>query len=115
MTIVIAAVLFLGAGVFYAAMVVSGKQDDTWQDEMDETGVRHDLVFNRRSGRCAGDGSGGVCVQSGQAGGGGDTLALKQKQALLAYLGYYDGPLDGLWGEKSQRATIDFQRAYNPA
>ena len=39
-------------------------------------------------------------------------MTMKQKQALLAYLGYYDGPLDGLWGEKSQRATIDFQRAY---
>ena len=38
-------------------------------------------------------------------------MTLKQKQALLAYLGFYDGPLDGLWGEKSQRATIDFQRA----
>ena len=38
-------------------------------------------------------------------------MTLKQKQALLAYLGYYGGPLDGLWGEKSQRATIDFQRA----
>ena len=37
---------------------------------------------------------------------------MKQKQALLAYLGYYDGHLDGLWGEKSQRATIDFQRYY---
>ena len=39
-------------------------------------------------------------------------MTLKQKQALLSYLGFYDGPLDGLWGEKSQRATIDFQRAY---
>jgi hypothetical protein len=39
-------------------------------------------------------------------------MTQKQKQALLAYLGYYDGTLDGLWGEKSQRATIDFQRAY---
>lgn len=39
-------------------------------------------------------------------------MTLIQKQALLAYLGYYDGPLDGLWGEKSQRSTIDFQRAY---
>ena len=39
-------------------------------------------------------------------------MTLKQKQALLAYLGYYGGPLDGLWGEKSRRATIDFQRAY---
>ena len=42
-------------------------------------------------------------------------MTLKQKQALLAYLDYYDGPLDGLWGEKSQRATIDFQRAYMEA
>lgn len=39
-------------------------------------------------------------------------MTLKQKQALLAYLGCYDAPLDGIWGEKSQRATIDFQRAY---
>ena len=39
-------------------------------------------------------------------------MTQKQKQALLSYLGYYDGPLDGLWGEKSQRATIDFQRSY---
>ena len=39
-------------------------------------------------------------------------MTLKQKQALLAYLGYYDGPLDGLWGEKSHMAVIDFQRGY---
>lgn len=39
-------------------------------------------------------------------------MTLKQKQALLAYLGYYDGPLDGLWGEKSQRATRAFQADY---
>lgn len=39
-------------------------------------------------------------------------MTLKQKQALLAYLGYYDGPLDGLWGEKSQWATEAFQRGY---
>ena len=39
-------------------------------------------------------------------------MTLKQKQALLAYLGYYDGPLDGLWGEKSQKATEAFQRGY---
>lgn len=39
-------------------------------------------------------------------------MTAKQKQALLAYLGYYSGPLDGLWGQQSQRATIDFQRAY---
>ena len=39
-------------------------------------------------------------------------MTIKQKQALLSYLGYYDGQLDGLWGENSQRATIDFQRDY---
>ena len=39
-------------------------------------------------------------------------MTTRQKQALLAYLGYYDGPLDGLWGEGSQRATIDFQRDF---
>ena len=39
-------------------------------------------------------------------------MTAKQKQALLSYLGYYDGALDGIWGEKSQRATIDFQRGY---
>lgn len=36
----------------------------------------------------------------------------KQKQHLLGYLGYYTGDIDGIWGEQSQRATIDFQRAY---
>ena len=40
-------------------------------------------------------------------------MTVKQKQALLAYLGYYDGPLDGLWGEKSQKATEAFQRDYS--
>ena len=38
MLIVIAAVLVLGAGVFYAAMVVSGKQDDTWPDDRNKNG-----------------------------------------------------------------------------
>lgn len=36
----------------------------------------------------------------------------KQKQCLLAYLGYYDGKIDGIWGEKSRQATEKFQRAY---
>ena len=39
-------------------------------------------------------------------------MTLKQKQALLAYLGYYAGAIDGIWGEKSQQATIDFQRDF---
>ena len=42
MLIVIAAVLALGAGVFYAAMVVSGRQDDSWPEEMDKDGVTND-------------------------------------------------------------------------
>ena len=29
-------------------------------------------------------------------------MIIKQKQALLAYLGCYDGPLDGLWGERDR-------------
>ena len=36
-------------------------------------------------------------------------MTIRQIQCLLAYLGYYDGPLDGLWGEKSQKATEAFQ------
>lgn len=30
-------------------------------------------------------------------------MTITQKQCLLTYLGYYDGPLDGLRGEKPQR------------
>lgn len=36
----------------------------------------------------------------------------RQKQCLLAYLGCYDGPVDGIWGDKSRQATEGFQRAY---
>ncbi|MGM9585167.1 MAG: D-Ala-D-Ala carboxypeptidase family metallohydrolase [Faecousia sp.] len=39
-------------------------------------------------------------------------MTMEQKQCLLRYLGYYKGEIDGSWGEKSQLATIDFQRAY---
>ena len=42
-------------------------------------------------------------------------MTLKQKQALLAYLGYYVGPLDGLWGDMSHLATEAFQRDYQLA
>ena len=38
-------------------------------------------------------------------------MTMAQKQCLLRYLGYYTGNIDGLWGQQSQRATIDFQRA----
>ena len=30
-------------------------------------------------------------------------MTLKQKQALLAYLGFYGGQLDGVWGQQSQK------------
>lgn len=36
----------------------------------------------------------------------------KQKQCLLAYLDYYTGDIDGLWGDQSRNATEVFQRAY---
>ena len=39
-------------------------------------------------------------------------MTMAQKQCLLRYLGYYAGAIDGIWGEQSRRATIDFQRAY---
>ena len=39
-------------------------------------------------------------------------MTMEQKQCLLRYLGCYTGAIDGIWGQQSQRATIDFQRAY---
>lgn len=36
-------------------------------------------------------------------------MTIKQKQCLMAYLGYYVGKIDGEWGEQSQDATILFQ------
>lgn len=42
-------------------------------------------------------------------------MTTDQKQCLLRYLGYYAGQIDGIWGDKSKRATIDFQRAYMDA
>ncbi|MGM9661088.1 MAG: D-Ala-D-Ala carboxypeptidase family metallohydrolase [Faecousia sp.] len=35
-----------------------------------------------------------------------------QKQCLLAYLGYYTGAIDGIWGQQSRQATEAFQRDY---
>lgn len=37
----------------------------------------------------------------------------KQKQHLLAFLGLYDGRIDGIWGPKSQKAMKDFGEIYN--
>ena len=39
-------------------------------------------------------------------------MTMAQKQCLLRYCGFYAGAIDGLWGEQSQLATIDFQRSY---
>ena len=36
----------------------------------------------------------------------------KQKQYLLGYLGFYTGPVDGIWGEQSKSATEGFQNRY---
>ena len=39
-------------------------------------------------------------------------MTVKQKQCLLAYLGYYTGELDGSYGPMTQAATEAFQRDY---
>ena len=39
-------------------------------------------------------------------------MTAKQKQCLLTYLGYDTGGVDGLWGDKSRQATLDFQLDY---
>lgn len=39
-------------------------------------------------------------------------MTAKQKQCLLAYLGYDTGGVDGIWGTKSMTATEAFQNAY---
>lgn len=43
------------------------------------------------------------------------TMDIKQKQHLLAYLGYYDGEVDGKWGQLSETATKAFQKDYGIA
>lgn len=37
----------------------------------------------------------------------------KQKQHLLAYLGYYEGEIDGIFGDQSKAATKKFQADYD--
>ena len=41
-----------------------------------------------------------------------NTMTDTQKQHLLAYLGYYTGAVDGIWGEQSRQATKALQRAH---
>ena len=39
-------------------------------------------------------------------------MTVSQRQALLFYLGYYTGPLDGDWGKGSRAGCEAFQRDY---
>ena len=39
-------------------------------------------------------------------------MTIKQKQCLLAYLGYYVVAVDGIWGQLSETATKAFQEDY---
>lgn len=39
-------------------------------------------------------------------------MTIKQRQLLLAYLGYYVGNIDGKWGQLSQIATKAFQKDF---
>jgi peptidoglycan hydrolase-like protein with peptidoglycan-binding domain len=39
-------------------------------------------------------------------------MTIRQKQHLLAYLGYYVGAVDGDWGQLSKTATKAFQKDY---
>lgn len=44
-------------------------------------------------------------------------ILIKSQQFYLKELGFYDGPIDGLWGLKSRQAMRDFQKddQYKPA
>lgn len=39
-------------------------------------------------------------------------MTVKQIQHLLAYLGYYSGAVDGIWGDQSASAASRFQQDY---
>lgn len=39
-------------------------------------------------------------------------MTVKQQQCLLAFLEYYTGAIDGIWGNQSQEATKRFQRDF---
>ena len=39
-------------------------------------------------------------------------MTVKQIQHLLAYLGYYSGTVDGIWGKQSAAAATRFQQDY---
>lgn len=39
-------------------------------------------------------------------------MTVKQQQLLLAYLGFYRGEIDGIWGPKSRAGAEEFQRRW---
>lgn len=39
-------------------------------------------------------------------------FAIARQQQILAYLGFYDGEIDGIWGEESQKAMRLFESTY---
>jgi peptidoglycan hydrolase-like protein with peptidoglycan-binding domain len=39
-------------------------------------------------------------------------MTIKQRQHLLAYLGFYHGTVTGIWDEESKAAALRFQEAY---
>lgn len=39
-------------------------------------------------------------------------MTVKQQQNLLAFLGYYVGEIDGVWGTLSKTATLAFQQTF---
>lgn len=39
-------------------------------------------------------------------------MTTKQRQNLLAYLGYYSGDIDGIYGQQTKAAVEDFQEAF---
>jgi len=55
----------------------------------------------------------GVTNRSG--GGSSGTASARQAQQALAARGYDPGPVDGVWGQRSRQAAMDFQRANNMA
>jgi hypothetical protein len=39
-------------------------------------------------------------------------MTIKQRQHLLAYLGFYHGAVTGMWDEESKAAALKFQTEY---
>lgn len=39
-------------------------------------------------------------------------MTIRQRQHLLAYLGFYEGSIDGIWGQGSRKAAEAFQCAF---